>query len=149
MFIGIRNGIPYDERPQGDLISRGALKEKIQEIVETEMPIDEKWAIGLRHSLKLIDNAQTVELCYQTTSCLDCKNYDKENHNCPRYCEVIKDALEETKRPQGEWLHREEYTNDRPFYIAECPFCKLRVQEETNYCSNCGASMKGGDTCGK
>ena len=44
-----------------DLISRKALKDKIQEIVETEMPIDEKWAMGLRHSLKLIDNAPAVE----------------------------------------------------------------------------------------
>lgn len=33
--------------------------------------------------------------------------------------------------------------------IIEPRICKLRVQEETNYCSNCGASMKGGDTCDK
>lgn len=46
-----------------DLINREALKKKIQEIVETEMPIDEKWAIGLRYSLKLIDNAPTVDAC--------------------------------------------------------------------------------------
>jgi len=45
---------------KGDLISREALKAKIQEIVEKEMPIDEKWAIGLRYSLKVIDNAPTV-----------------------------------------------------------------------------------------
>ena len=49
-----------------------------------------------------VDNAPTVEPCYQTTSCLDCGNYDKENHNCPRYCEVIKEAI--NSRPQGEWI---------------------------------------------
>ena len=48
--------------------------------------------------LNAIDNAPTVEPCYQTTSCLDCKNYDKENHNCPRFCEVIRSAVEEVKK---------------------------------------------------
>lgn len=43
-----------------DLISREALKKKIQGVVENEMPIDKKWALGLRYALKLIDNAPTV-----------------------------------------------------------------------------------------
>lgn len=42
------------------LIDANALNEKIQGVVEREMPIDEKWALGLRYSLKLIDNAPTV-----------------------------------------------------------------------------------------
>lgn len=44
----------------------------------------------------LIDNAPTIEPCYQTTSCLDCKMYDKENHHCPRFCEVIRELVKET-----------------------------------------------------
>ena len=35
--------------------------------------------------------------CYQTTSCLDCKMYDKENHHCPRFCEVIRELVKETE----------------------------------------------------
>ena len=84
----------------------------------------------------IINNAPTVEPCYQTTSCLDCKNYDKENHNCPRYCEVIKEALDNaptvcgnnpkwcescvskgkcaSTRPQGEWVRKEDIIH----YIA-------------------------------
>lgn len=44
-----------------------------------------------------IANAPTVEPCYQTTSCLDCKMYDKENHHCPRFCEVIKELVKEAE----------------------------------------------------
>lgn len=29
--------------------------------------------------------------------CTDCKEYDKERHNCPRYNRVIREALEEVK----------------------------------------------------
>lgn len=58
----IRNGMPYKENLQENLISRNALEEKIQEIVETEMPIDEKWAMGLRHSLQIIDNVPSVDI---------------------------------------------------------------------------------------
>ena len=47
-----------------------------------------------------INNAPTVEPCYQTTSCLDCKMYDKKKHNCPRFCEVIRSVIEE--KPQDE-----------------------------------------------
>ena len=54
--------------------------------------------------LEAIDNAPTVEPCYQTTSCLDCDNYDKENHNCPRYCEVIKEAI--NSRTKGELIQQ-------------------------------------------
>lgn len=36
--------------------------------------------------------------CYQKTSCLDCKMYDKENYYCPRFCEVIRSAVEDTKQ---------------------------------------------------
>ena len=43
-----------------------------------------------------IANAPTVEPCYQTTSCLDCKMYDKEKHKCPRFCEVIRELVKET-----------------------------------------------------
>lgn len=47
------------------------------------------------------DNAKEESLeapCYQKTSCLDCKMYDKENYYCPRFCEVIRDAVKDTKQ---------------------------------------------------
>lgn len=39
--------------------------------------------------------------CYQTKSCLDCPNYDKEKHYCPRFCEVIRNALKEIEEDKS------------------------------------------------
>lgn len=49
-----------EEKPQGDLISREALKKHITEIFDVEEKIDKKWALGLKYSLKIIDNAPTA-----------------------------------------------------------------------------------------
>ena len=43
------------------LIDADELKEEIRQIVKEETPYDEKWAQGLRYSLKIIDKAQTIE----------------------------------------------------------------------------------------
>ena len=88
------------ERPQGDLISRDALKDATKCFTDCD---------GFNPFWQIIDNAPTVEPCYQTTSCLECKMYDKEKHNCPRFCEVIRSAIEE--RQQGEWVHKEDVMN--------------------------------------
>lgn len=39
--------------------------------------------------------------CYQTNPCLDCPNYDKEKHYCPRFCEVIRNALKEIEEDKS------------------------------------------------
>lgn len=49
------------ERPKGDLISREDLKKHVAETIEIEEKIDKKWAMGLKYSLKLIDNALTID----------------------------------------------------------------------------------------
>ena len=54
-----------------DLISREALKKHIAEIFEVEEKYDKKWAMGLKYSLKLIDNAPTVG--ERPIHCKDCK----------------------------------------------------------------------------
>lgn len=54
----VANGIPVST--DGDLISRSDLKYAINKIVDEEIEIDEKWAKGLKYSLKIIDNASAV-----------------------------------------------------------------------------------------
>lgn len=85
---------------------------------------------------EIIDNAPTVEPCYQTTSCLDCKMYDKEKHNCPRFCEVIRDLVDEVEeRPTGEWI---EFKGG--YY--KCDNCGEVKRAKKNFCSKCGADMR-------
>ena len=98
--------------------------------------------------IREIKNAPTVELCYQTTSCLDCKMYDNENHNCPRFCEVIRSAVEEIDNKQGEWVYREEWFEDeeKPRMTWGCNLCGHSIKsihEKLNFCPNCGADMRG------
>lgn len=48
---------------------------------------------------------------------------------------------------KGEWIVKTKSTF--PQYQPdeyECPFCKTIVNYKTNYCHNCGAIMKGGNT---
>lgn len=54
------NGKPISN--DGDLISRSDLNRAINKIVDEEIGIDEKWAKGLKYSLKIIDNAPAVEI---------------------------------------------------------------------------------------
>ena len=128
-----------------DLISRRVVKELISDKsipikFEKEKRGDWQTSLGviLSDIDNVIDNAPTVEPCYQTTSCLDCKNYDKENYYCPRFCEVIREIAKENQRPQGEWIE-----GTQGYYCSECETID-RFYFEHNFCPNCGASMKKG-----
>ena len=101
----------------GDL---DALKKKIEGVVENEMPIDKKWALGLRYALKLIDNAPTVPNEYM-------RGYEA--------------AEREYKRPQGEWLFTE--IDENCHVYGQCSICKER-NRIGKACRSCGAEMKGG-----
>lgn len=111
------------------LIDADALKEKIQEIVETEMPIDEKWAMGLRYSLKLIDNAPTVEIATKLQP--NCNNLQP---NCNKL--------------QGEWVH---IHTDFAKYHYKCSICGRQINthgaplSDYPFC-HCGADMRGAES---
>ena len=109
----------------GDLISRKDIKDHISELLLVYSGAELANAI-----LDAIDNAPAVDMSTELSVA---------------YLKGRRQGQSE-ERPQGEWIHHEEYTNDRPFYITECPFCSLRVKEETNYCPNCGAEMRKGGT---
>jgi len=99
-----------------------------------------------------IEKAPTVEPCYQTTSCLDCGNYDKENYNCPRFCEVIKGAIK--SRPQGKWKLRK--LIGEGIIMHECSICGNAIDVDWDefkkgswkFCDMCGARMIGGEDNG-
>ena len=136
----IRNGTPYEERPQGDLISREVLKEVISTcdkfacLPDTRLVPFYRLAnaeknyvpyVHFEDIVKVIDNAPTVEY--------------------PFYAEAYQTGYEEGKnaRTQGEWKdHSEEG-------YVECPFCEHLTNcedniDELHYCWNCGAYMQKG-----
>ena len=53
-----------------------------------------------------------------TKSCTDCEAYDLVKHNCPKFCKVIKETIEEIK---------EEYNNG---WIP----CEVRLPEKYCHC---------------
>ena len=81
------------------LIDADAVINELEEMANNEWNISVGSSKGLNDAIDVIDNAPTVEPCYQTTSCLDCKNYDKENYYCPRFCidNELDDLLKEMK----------------------------------------------------
>ena len=114
------------DKQQGDLISRDALKEAINKIIDEEIKIDEKWARGLKYSLKIIDNAPTVEV-----SGLPKIHYDRGF--------IAGYEKGKNERIQGKWkLHG---------MIYYCSNCGHDCGESgDNFCGNCGAEMKKGGT---
>ena len=124
-FEIIANGIPYEEGPQGDLISRKALKRDICNYLASFMNGD---VIG--NIVKIIDNAPTVEYtfeeAFQKTVC-DNKLY------CP-------------SRPRGEWICKEEYDDYPNKKVCECSECGRVIcishNNFPNFCENCGADMR-------
>ena len=109
----------------------------IRSIDATDLPKDKGLLVVLKED---IDNAPTVEPCYQTTSCLDCGNYDRANYYCPRFCEVIREIAKENQRPRGEWTNTSPYDDK-----GECSLCCYLSKKYYHFCPNCGADMRGSE----
>ena len=69
-----------------------------------------------------IDRAQAVEQAY----------VDK----------MVEMAVEELKRPKGEWIDIEYFDREWTCYRPKCPFCNEEPKEYSNYCPNCGAKLR-------
>lgn len=122
-------------------IDANALKKHITGICEIEEKIDKKWAMGLKYSIKLIDNAPTVN------SSLNLDNITEED--IEKFKMIWQRANSKglltinEERPQGRW---------GKWIIAEiqCPNCfeyfetDCYSMEELNQCPSCGAELKGG-----
>jgi len=105
-----------------DLISRETLKKKIQGVVENEMPIDKKWALGLRYALKLIDNAPKVEL---------------------QMGRMTNGVIIPIARPKGEWIFDTEFTEfGNPYGCYRCDKCGGHSSDKYPFCFWCGADMR-------
>jgi len=110
-------------------------EDKLKEIVQTE--VIEKIKSG---ELVIKDERPQVVLFAENIT-------EEEKQKLIAEIKAVMDNTkftEEPERPKGEWHHYTQTLNFNTFYITECPYCGLRVKEETNFCPNCGADMKGG-----
>ena len=123
------------EIPQGDLISRAALKAKMFDIPKPKEGVT-FWD-GVDTVGNLIDNAQAIDI--------------SGNEYSPfrtAYFNGVEDGRA-TARLKGEWIN---HRNDSGHNIADCSLCGKTMQwhdedEEgvPRYCWYCGAKMKGGE----
>lgn len=69
------------------------------------------------------------------SECEACPEYDHEHHNCPKWCGVIRNTVEELKaeRRRGKWI-----VQDGKVVCSEC----FEPHIETHFCPNCGADMR-------
>lgn len=113
-------------RPQGDCISREALKEAISKVVTEERKEDERWAAGLRYALTLIDNAQAISLPDEQIA----------------WEQGYEAGLAQGKqdRQKGEWLFKH---NSSDIWCSVCDENFDEIPQAFNFCPNCGAKMKG------
>ena len=132
IHTAIAQGIPYE--PQGDLISREALKEDLAKEIKTN-------DLGLWLKILLvIDNAPTVDIKDQIAGAYN------EGYMCGN-----KEA--EKARPQGEWIitGEEQGALGIIYKMRKCNKCgwENSLLIPRNFCPNCGAKMKGGAENGK
>ena len=123
------------ERPQGDCISREALRKEFEseEWLNKVYPLatNERGGIVNKRIYALIDSAPTVNIKDQIAGAYN------EGYMCGS-----KEA--EKARPKGEWYA----LNFHTCYCTNCHFdfdiMKCDFMEKMKFCPNCGAKMKGG-----
>lgn len=128
----IANSMPYD--PQGDLISREALKKACSEMVRGSNNSDFIPCPSWNNAMELIDNAPTVDAISND------EGYEMYGKG---YLQGYKRGKAEAI-PKGEW--EVPFMSDgRKFH--KCTHCHISsmVILFDNFCPNCGADMKGGE----
>lgn len=72
------------------------------------------------------------------------KKNDNEDWKSAEISDLIK-AYE--GRPKGEWIdHPHERGSNWEYSMYECSKCHTWQDDDSNYCGNCGADMRKGDT---
>lgn len=81
------------------LIDANALIKEIQNVYEEEKSEDPRWAIGLRHSKRIVRDMQTVD-AVMIVRCKDCKHCYVDGENVRfNVCE-----LDHNKVQSGDWF---------------------------------------------
>ena len=137
IHTAIAQGIPYEERPTGDLISREALKETVE--LEEGIFWDSYSSGELIVRKEYIDNAPTVKF-----SLLPADESKEEAFMRGYEKGKIEGILKAHTRPKGEWILIK--NSDGVLKCYECSECKKCQGYISNFCEDCGADMRKGGT---
>ncbi len=78
--------------------------------------------------------------------CTDCKEYDADNHCCPRFNNVIREALNEgqPERKKANW-EKDELFGESAYVCTNCETIWTTGQiKNMHYCPTCGSDMREG-----
>lgn len=123
----IANSEPYE--PQGDCISREALKEEIVKLCE-HINANNGITVPTLAFTRIIDNAPSIE-AYPFEQVQELVKLNQQ----------FAQEIENLKRPQGEWVMDNEHTKN-PLLWYKCNLCGV-YHSPTNFCPNCGSDMRG------
>lgn len=119
----------YEERPQGELISRDALKEDFN-LIASKSATGEWFSIPIKHIKQIIDNATSVEQEVYMHG---------EDYNF--FIRGYKEGRKDFERQKGEWITTRTMTHDGNPY---CTVCDEENIIRSKFCPNCGADMRKG-----
>jgi len=124
----IKDGKPYEERPQGAAISREALKEAVEKL---ELSLTNKKTIQI-----IIDNAPAVEALITNE---EVRDFAKENFDLGYDMAKAKFSPK-----QGEWkVYGKQGGIPITDYCSNCKYEMMWYKNKYNFCPNCGADMRG------
>lgn len=122
-------------KPQGDLISREALKAYARTVICGDNPTN---SLIIRMFDEIIDNAPSASFVISPDYVTELQNLNKE---------LIR-QLEEAERPQGEWKETGYETGALgiTYRQTQCSNCgwEHALPMWWNFCPNCGAKMQKG-----
>lgn len=137
------------------------LEDAIKAIGETAYYKEDRQIVedGARAALEELDTIEVSEDCisrkaimkYIADTQLGLNPYKEEDDYVKIVLDWIFDEVKNTSpvipsRPRGEWIgiSYDGYADGNPVYDEwECSNCGYETEEETRYCPNCGADMRG------
>ena len=111
-----------------DLISRQAAIDAVHKEFDDCIVWDESGMTTANEVEKILDSVPSAQPDLNEW-CMDCKEYDKEKHHCPRFNRVIREAL---KDAQPEIIYCKDCVkhnigvDDTPYKSYVCPLVRFR-----------------------
>lgn len=129
----------------GDLISRADAIEAVASADETNGTIKVFSGLEIIDMLNALPSADTVSReFYEATI--------KVNHGLAKENIELKEQIESSDRPSGEWIKKQVFNPELDEYVPliECSVCGYEPyyggsESKFNYCANCGADMRKGE----